>query len=50
MHGGKITLLEEDVTTIRKFIDEADVIGTRYPEVFMQEMEGNCIPLSEWKA
>jgi len=49
MRGGEISLSDEDVAAIRKLVDEADVAGTRYPEGILQEMEGNCIPLSEWK-
>jgi len=49
MRSGEINLSDEDVAALRKLVDEADVAGTRYPEAILQEMEGNCISLSEWK-
>ncbi|CAA7268207.1 unnamed protein product [Cyclocybe aegerita] len=48
--GAEITLSSEDVKAIRKVIDEAEVGGSRYMDNLMGELEGNCIPLSEWKA
>ena len=50
MRGGEIILSNEDVIAIKKLVDEADVVGTRYLEDFMQDMGGNCIPFSEWKS
>jgi diketogulonate reductase-like aldo/keto reductase len=48
--GGEISLSAEDVAAIRKLVDEADVAGNRYMDNLLGELEGNCIPLSEWKA
>ncbi|TDL15047.1 Aldo/keto reductase [Rickenella mellea] len=47
--GADIKITEEDVLAIRKLSEEADVGGERYPEMIMKTMEGNCIPLAEWK-
>lgn len=48
--GGEISLSAEDVSAIRKLVDEADIAGNRYMDNLMGELEGNSIPLSEWKA
>lgn len=45
--GAEIKLEEEDVKEIRKFTQDADVQGDRY--VDLKAIEGNCLPLSEWK-
>ena len=50
LRGGEIILPDEDIIVIRKLVDEADVVRTCYPEGFVQDMEGNCIPLSEWQS
>ena len=47
--GAEITLSPEDVNAIRALSEAADVQGERYPPFYMKQVEGNCIPLSEWK-
>jgi len=48
--AGEIKVSPEDIATIRKVVDEADVAGTRYVGVFADQLDGVSIPLSEWKA
>lgn len=47
--GAEITLSPEDVKAIRKLSEEADVQGLRYPAAFMASVEGECLPLDQWK-
>ena len=47
--GAELSLSAEDVKAIRKLSEDADVQGLRYPDVFMQTVEGECIPLDQWK-
>ena len=47
--GAELQLAPDDVNAIRKLSESAEVKGTRYPEAFMKAVEGNCIPLNEWK-
>jgi len=48
--AGKIKISPEDIATIRKVVDEADVAGPRYVGIFADQLDGVYIPLSEWKA
>ncbi|KAL5531251.1 hypothetical protein ACEPAG_4128 [Sanghuangporus baumii] len=47
--GAEIELSKEDVDAIRKLSEATDVQGLRYPSSVMQEVEGDCIPLEQWK-
>lgn len=47
--GADLKLSPEDVKAIRKLAEEADVQGLRYPEAFMKSVEGDCLPLDQWK-
>ena len=47
--GAEIQLTREDVETIKKFSEEADIVGARYAEVHMAITEGWCISLEEYK-
>ena len=46
--GAEIQLSREDVQTITKLSEEADIIGARYAEIHMAVTEGWCIPLEEY--
>ncbi|CCM02261.1 uncharacterized protein FIBRA_04344 [Fibroporia radiculosa] len=46
--AAEIQLKEEDVKALRTAVNEADVQGARYPDVFNNGQE-DCILLSEWK-
>ena len=45
--AAELELSPEDVKTIRQLVEQADVRGPRYSS--LSAVEGNCIPLSEWK-
>ena len=47
--GAELTLSAEDVKAIRKLSEDADVQGLRYPAAFMATVEGECLPLEQWK-
>ena len=47
--GAELKLSAEDIDAIRKLSEAAEVVGTRYPEVHMKSVEGDCIPLDQWK-
>ncbi|KAL5513391.1 hypothetical protein ACEPAH_3790 [Sanghuangporus vaninii] len=47
--GAEIQLSKEDVDAIRELSEAADVQGLRYAPSAMQHVEGNCIPLEQWK-
>jgi len=44
-HAAEIKLSPDDVKAIRAVVEAAEVAGARYAA----EVEGNCIPVSEWK-
>lgn len=46
--GAEIQLSKEDIETITKLSEEADIIGARYAEAHMAATEGSCIPLEEY--
>jgi aryl-alcohol dehydrogenase-like predicted oxidoreductase len=49
--GAEIKLTEEEIKEIRNFAEEAEaqVSGDRYNQAASASLEGNCIPLEEWK-
>lgn len=47
--GAENKLSTEDVKTIRELSEAADIQGERYGSVAMSVLEGNCIPLEQWK-
>ena len=47
--AAEITLTEDNVKELRGAIQEANIVGRRYPEEYMKTIEFDSIPLSEWK-
>jgi len=47
--SAKLSLSEDDIKEIRKLSEEADIYGQRYPEVILHTVEGECLPLEQWK-
>ncbi|KAJ8519182.1 hypothetical protein ONZ45_g3834 [Pleurotus djamor] len=45
----EVLLSDEEVAEIRVLIEEADVVGDRYPLSWMVSLKGDTLPLSEWK-
>ena len=47
--AAELQLAPDDIAAIRKLSENAEVKGTRYAGAMMKFVEGNCIPLNEWK-
>ncbi|EJC99969.1 Aldo/keto reductase [Fomitiporia mediterranea MF3/22] len=47
--GAELRLTPEDIATIHALSEAADVQGDRYSLAFAASVEGNCIPLEQWK-
>ena len=47
--AGEVKISPEDMAAIRKVVDEADVAGVRYTTIFLDQLDGESLPLSEWK-
>lgn len=45
----KLSLSEGDIKEIRKLSEDADVHGQRYPEAILHTVEGESLPLEQWK-
>ena len=47
--AAELVLDAADIAAIRALSEGAEVCGTRYAAPMMALLEGNCIPLDEWK-
>lgn len=47
--SAKLSLAQAGIKEIRKLSEEADVHGQRYPEAILHTVEGECLPLEQWK-
>ncbi|EIN12485.1 Aldo/keto reductase [Punctularia strigosozonata HHB-11173 SS5] len=47
--GAELVLPPEAIKEIRDLTENAEVVGARYPDSTIATVEGNCLPLKEWK-